>query len=464
MNQHAQTGGPSDLNRRDFLKGGSFATLMAALGGMELSFRSQKAAAADASQPYGPKVKCGVIGLGPWGRDKIVGVLSRLPDAEIAAVCDTYPASLRRGAEKAPGATATAEYRAILDNKEIKAVFVATPSHTHRDIAVAALQAGKHVYCEAPLATTIEDAKAIAKAAEAAPKQVFQAGLQTRSDPQRHFLLSFIRSGAMGANVKARAQWHKQQMWRFTSPNPDREKALNWRLRKETSPGLIGEIGVHQLDAVAWFLRAQPTAVTGFGSVIKWDDGREVPDTVQAVFEFPGNVTFSYECTLANSFDSDYEIYYGTEAAILVRENKAWLFKEVNSKLLGWEVYARKDVFYRETGIALVANASKPTGPAAEDETLGAVPAVPYEETALEHALKAFLGNVNEISGGVEDFVSSFNPNDEAALKKYLADLTLQPYAGYREGYEAAAMALKANEAILKRQRLVIPKELFELA
>ena len=67
-----------------------------------------------------------------------------------------------------------------------------------------------------------------------------------------------------------------------------------------------------------------------------------MPDTVQAVFEFPGGVRMIYDATLANSFDGEYEMLYGSDAALMMRESKAWMFKEVDSPLLGWEVYADK--------------------------------------------------------------------------------------------------------------------------
>ena len=209
-------------------------------------------------------------------------------------------------------------------------------------MVLAALKAGKHVYCEAPLAGSIEDAREIALAAKAAKQSVFQCGLQMRSDPQRHFLLPFIRSGALGKTVQARAQWHKKTNWRSASPNPDREKALNWRLSQATSLGLIGEIGSHQIDQAGWFLNALPTAVTGFGSLAFWTEDRDVPDTVQAVLEFPAGVRMIYDATLANSFDGEYELLFGSDAAVMMRDGKAWMFKEVDSPLLGWEVYAAK--------------------------------------------------------------------------------------------------------------------------
>ena len=174
------------VNRRDFIKGSSFATLMTLLGGVEIVHQSASAAEVDKLVAF--RVRCAVIGLGPWGRE-ILTALSRQKEAEIVAVCDKYAPLLRRGAGLAPKAAAEAEYRKVLDNKDVQAVFIATPTHQHKQIVLDALQAGKHVYCEAPLAVTLEDAKAIALAARNAKKQYFQGGMQMRSDPQRHFLL-----------------------------------------------------------------------------------------------------------------------------------------------------------------------------------------------------------------------------------------------------------------------------------
>ena len=452
---NSQPPSAADFNRRDFIRGGSIATLMSMLGGVEL-----KAAEVPQDAPAkssGPKVKCGVIGLGAWGRE-VVGTLQRQAEAQIVSLCDTYGVMLRRAATNAPGATAVDDYRKMLEDKSVQAVFVATPTHLHKDIVIEALQAGKHVYCEAPLATTVEDAQAIARAARDAGAQVFQPGLSLRSDPQRHFLLSFIRTGAIGKDVMARAQWHKKQSWRFTSANPDREKEINWRLSKENSLGLAGEIGIHHFDSMAWLQKDLPTAVTGFGSIIHWNDGREVPDTIQAVLEFPGGVQGMYDATLANSFDGDYELLLGSDAAVMMRGNKAWLFKEVDSPLLGWEVYARKEVFYKETGIALVANASKSTGTDENAEVAA------YTNTPLAFALESFLANVNEVVGAVEDFTATFDAADKKALAKHIAGLKMQRAATWKEGLEATVTAIKTNEAVLGSKRIAFQKDWFQLA
>jgi predicted dehydrogenase len=92
-----------------------------------------------------------------------------MPGAPIVTICDAYEPYLRRAMSGAPGATGVADYRRVLDRADVEAVVIATPTNTHRELACAALQAGKHVYCEAPLAASIADARAIAVAARAAP-------------------------------------------------------------------------------------------------------------------------------------------------------------------------------------------------------------------------------------------------------------------------------------------------------
>lgn len=451
--------GLADVSRRDFVRTSSFAAAMTMLGGIPLSVGAADAPAPAVAEPA-TKVKCAVIGCGVWGRE-LLNTLARFPKAEVIAVCDHYEPFLRRAKEAAPKAEGFTDYKKVLENKDVQAVLIATPTHQHKEIVLAALKAGKHVYCEAPLAHTVEDAREIARAAKDAVKSYFQAGLNLRSDPQRRFLLPFVRSGATGQNVKTRAQWHKKNSWKRTSPNPEREQELNWRLRRESSTGLVGEAGIQQIDGMQWYLNKRPVSVTGFGGVLFWQDGREVEDTAQVVFQYGDGTSFNFEASLATSFDSEYEILYGSDAAIMMRGNKAWLFKEADSPLLGWEVYARKEQFFSETGIALVANATKSTKTDAsksQDENA-------YADAPIYFALEAFLWNTELIATAVEDFVSTFNPNDVKALREYLAGIQKNklPAANVIDGYESTVMVVKANEAVMKKQLIKFEKEWFEI-
>jgi hypothetical protein len=216
---------------------------------------------------------------------------------------------------------------------------------------------------------------------------------------------------------------------------------------------------VHQIDQAGWFLNRKPVAVTGFGATLQWADGRTVPDTVQAMVEYPGGVQLMFDCTLANSFDADYEIYYGSDAAVMIRESKAWMFKEVDSPLLGWEVYARKDQFYRETGIALVANASKSV-PATDKPGEEAAATV---NTMLQNSLTTFLRNAGDLITAEQSFIETFGNDDAAGLAEHLAKIPRKTAGGYLEGYQSAVTVIKANEAILSGKRIDFKPEWFEL-
>lgn len=437
---HDESG--SDLNRRDFFRGASMAGLMAMLGAVPITAEEAAKAAGDdktlpppkadpnyKEKPVGPPVNFGIIGLGTQGRE-IITHLAKLPNAPVVAIADTYKQAVKRASDTAPKAKAYATAEELLADPNVQAVVIATPTHLHRELALAAFQAGKHVYLEAPIAHTIEDARAIAKAAMALPaKQVFQAGHQLRENPQNHHVLKFIRTGATGKAASGRGQWNKKSSWRRASPNAEREKALNWRLYRETSLGLVGEVGIHSLDLASWHLDSLPVSVTGFGGIMQWQDDREVADTALVVVEFANAVRHTWSATLANSFEGEHDIFFGSSAAVLMRDNRAWMFKETDAELLGWEVYARKDDFLTDSGIALVANATKILAQ-------GRKPAEAASETdsPVRYALEKFVEHVNDGT---------------------------KPDATAEAAFRAVVMAVKANEAVTKGGRVDLAKEMF---
>ena len=377
-------------------------------------------------------VQLGIIGYGPQGRE-IAATLARVPGAHISAVCDTYAPMLRRAQRDVPGAAQHKDYRNILDNADIQSIIVATPTHLHRDIVIDALDAGKNVYCEAPMASTIADAKSIARAARDASSQIFQVGHIYRSNPQHRSVFQFMRSGAIGKPALARGQWHAKASWRRASPNDERVRELNWRLDPALSTGLIGEAALLQMDVSYWVLGELPTSVHGFGQIMIWDDGREVPDTIQTVFEFPSGLHMTFSATLASSYEDAYEVYSGSESTIVFRDRgKAWMFKEVDSLMLGWEVYARKDKFYKESGIALLANATQ-----LDAQNLDPTEDDPNVETPLWYAMQEFMDN------------HAFGP--------------YPPAANWERGLEAAAIAITANQAIVERAHKEIDSQLYTL-
>jgi predicted dehydrogenase len=451
----------SELNRRDFLAGGSFATLMMLLGGVPLRAAEETASPAAGGTNYkgeATPVNVGIIGCGLWARE-IIKTLALIPHGPVVAVADPYPAYLRRAGDLAPGAQRYKTHTELLADPKVQAVIIATPTHQHRDLAIEALKAGKHVYCEAPLAHTVEDARAICRAAKDHPKLNFQAGLQSRADIQIANLHKWrIQPAVWGKPLAARQQWNKKQSWRLASPNPEREAEINWRLNKAVSLGLVGEIGVHQLDVANWFFGQNPVAVSGVGSVLHWKDGREVPDTVRVICEYPGGITASFESTIANSFEGELAVFLGSEGAIMVRERKAWLFKEADAPVLGWEVYSKREEFYRESGLTMGAGGTK-------QETHTADRFAPADpKSPLQYSLDTFLINSHNLEAGVKDFTEIYG-EDETQLLEYLKDQekNRQPAAGWKAGLAATVTAIKANEAIVSGRRLELKPADFEV-
>ncbi|MCX8108249.1 MAG: Gfo/Idh/MocA family oxidoreductase [Verrucomicrobiae bacterium] len=459
----------SESTRREFLRDSSFAVL--GMTGVPLVWGAgsdavRTNAPVDSSENttdykgQSPPVKLGLIGCGSWGRE-LLKTASILPNAPVVAVCDIYPAALRRAAVLAPEAKQYQDYGELVADPGVEAVVVATPSHLHVDIVLAALKAGKHVYCEVPLATTVEDARLIAKAARDTFKVNFQAGLQNRADRQIIHLATFIRTGVLGKPLKARQQYHKKQSWRVPAPTPERQKEVNWRLDNTVSAGLIGELGIHQIDLVNWFFMLQPTIVTGFGSIRQWRDGRTVPDNVVAVLQYPTGLFLTYEATLGNSFDGDLSLFFGTDCAVMLRDRRAWMFQEIDAPQLGWEVNAIKEKFYKATGIVLAAGYSKALPNQATQPA--EIPQDP--KSPLQYALEAFVTNSYNHQVAVRDYAEAYDPSDVQGLKQYLQDLTRTrvPAAGWMEGYEATVTALKANEAVVNNKEVVISPELYQL-
>lgn len=435
-----QSGRP-DLNRRDFMKTGSLAAIIAAMGGVPITAQDAveegtlavpKADPNYKEKPLAPPLAFGVIGLGTQGRH-IVDTLARLPNAPIVGLCDTYRAAFRRAVEAAPEAARHEDYRALLDDPKVKAVVIATPTHLHRQIALDAMQAGKHVYLETPIANTVEDAQAIARAAAALPAgQIFQGGYQYRENPQNHHVAKFIRSGATGRLAMSRGQFNQKTSWRRPSPNEERAQELNWRLNSEVSLGLAGEVGVHSLDVARWYYDLLPTAVSGMGGILHWTDGRDVSDTVSLVLEFPRQLRHVYTATLANSFEGNQDVFFGTDAAVLIRDNKAWMFKESDAPLLGWEVYARKDEFMDASGIALVANATQILAQ-------GKKPAEAMSDTddPIRYAFERFIEYAHEGA---------------------------TPSANWQTALEATVIGIKANEAVAKGRRIEFDPAWFKIS
>jgi predicted dehydrogenase len=372
-----------DPDRRTFIAQ-SVGALAAVALAPDLSFAVPRAR----SEP----LRIALVGSGRHGR-AILDELAKIAAVEVAAICDPVEARVRLGQERAAGAAAFAEHRALLDARpDIGAIVVATPTHLHRDIAIDALHAGRHVFCEAPLAATIDDCRAIADAAEAAAAAgtLFQAGLYARSNPIYKRAWSLVRSDSVRDIVALHAQHNRKTSWRFPAPDRALERATNWRLDPDVSIGLAGELGTHQFDALSWFRGRPPRRITGSGTIRLHDDGRTIPDTIMLTLEWDDDVLLHYQATLASSYGGQFEVIHGTHAGIRLIGTHGWLFKEADSATQGWEVYAARQRFPGEEGIVLVADATQLAAQGRLAEGAG------LQHPPLYYALVDFINSVTD--------------------------------------------------------------------
>lgn len=400
----------------------------AARAGEAAAEPAQTPAQTEGLTPAGPPVGVAMLGAGRWGRE-LLRRLDLLPEyATLIGYADPAAAALRGAARVVPDVEGFEDPAALMAKPEVQAVFVATPSHLHRQPVADALAAGKHVYCEAPLASSLDEARAIATLGRDAGT-VFAVGLQDRADPLANHVLGFVRAGVTGKLLAARAQHHEKSSWYRTSSSAERERELNWRLYQDTSGGLPAEVGVHQLDYVTWALNAMPTAVRGYGSVLYYTgDDRNVPDTVQCVLQYPGGVQCLWDATLGSSYNGTQEALLGSEGTIVKKLDRAWLIKESDATPLGWEVYARQERLGDEMGIALVANSTKLLALDIEPSK--------YEPSPEELAKDALWWSVLRFLEAVQ---TGGSPACDAA-----------------GGFAATAVALKAHQAVTQGQELAI--------
>jgi predicted dehydrogenase len=299
-----------------------------------------------------------LIGCGRQGR-AILAELAKISAVSVVALADPVESRTQAALRRAIGARAYGGHAELLAaEKELAAVFVATPTHLHRAPVCDAFAAGKHVWCEGPLAASEDDARAIAAAARAAGL-VGAVGLQGRANPIYGLARSFYKAGVLRELAAVRAQAHKKTSWRFQPAQGESEAAANWRLDPALSLGLEGELFGQQADAVHWFLNEYPTAVRGAGALRLHKDGRTLPDTVALELDYASGLRLSWSGTLANSYEGTYEAFCGEMATLRLAWNAGWMFKEADAATQGWEVYANREQFHDEQGITLIADATK---------------------------------------------------------------------------------------------------------
>jgi predicted dehydrogenase len=348
-----------------------------------------------------PPVRAAIIGTGNEGCQAMIRDHNR-DYVDIIGFCDIRPSQQVRavkefsdhkqyGAADAKKLRKYADQKEMLEDPDVEMVIIALPLWLHKPVTIAALEAGKHAFCEKLMAHSVHECKEMCRTARKVNKLL-------AIGHQRHYSVLYdnanylVQNDFLGDIRHIRALWHRNNArpkpaldksgkpmfdkngdpeyvkdeagnivyldgWKPPIPPEDMnvdfakygykslDELVRWRLYNRTGAGLMAELGSHQLDACSIFLgKKHPLAVTGIGGTFFYTDGREVDDHVFVTFEFPGkdyepggkdrgdHVVVTYSSINTNAFEKYGETVMGSRGTMMVEEEKEiLLFKEAGA-------------------------------------------------------------------------------------------------------------------------------------
>jgi predicted dehydrogenase len=348
------------VTRREFL--GKSAYTLAGTTALIAGFESAAYVQA-ASRKVSPvdKIHIALIGSGGMGKANLSDFL-RIPEVECLAIADVDEKHLAEGIKiveenRSKKPDAYKDFRKIIDRQDIDAVIVATPDHWHALPTIYACQSGKDVYVEKPLATTIEEGRAMVNAAHRF-NRIVQVGTQQRSAEHFRDAVSFVRSGKLG-KLRMLRSWTYLD-WKGGLGHPPDEKPPvhidydfwlgpapkrpynpmrvhhNFRWFWDYSGGLMTDWGAHMVDVVMWAMQEDPKGAMAIGGKYGFpDDIRETPDTQQSIVEFK-SFSLLWEHMIGcgiGPWQREHGVEFHGENGILVVDRG------------GWEVHSETDSF-----------------------------------------------------------------------------------------------------------------------
>lgn len=242
-------------------------------------------------QNAGERIPTAMIGVGNRGAYVLKGVMEQ-PNAKVVALCDLKPDKLDAAASAASkdNPATYSDWRKIIDRKDVEAVFIATPPHLHSEMAIAALQAGKHVYCEKPIGLTVAQVRDLVKVARGS-NRVFISGQQMRSMSHLVQAIDKVRQGVIGDVIMVKAQRHG------SADLPHDFSSSDWYFDVTKSGGYLIEMSVHNLDACNWAIGSRPVRASGFGGIQLYKNdpfGRTIFDCGVLSYDYVNGAKMSF--------------------------------------------------------------------------------------------------------------------------------------------------------------------------
>ena len=323
---------PKGTSRRNFIKLATATTLMAgasrdvlgSIGTHLIEPREQQTQTASPND----RIRIATIGVGGQGMSDTNAALRRTgpstdqanpnplgPGVEVVAVADLYDGRLSRAQEIwGKQLFTTRDYHEILARPDVDAVIVATPDHWHRKVALEAMKAGKDVYLEKPMVQNLDEGKVLIDAARET-NRILQVGSQRVSSIVYQKAKDLYNAGAIGELNLVEAWWNRNSAlgaWQYTLP-PDASpqtidwqrflgkaakvpfdpiRFFRWRNYRDYGTGVAGDLFVYLFSGLHFVLSSTgPVRVMSTGGLRYWKDGRDVPDVMLGIYEYPKTAT-----------------------------------------------------------------------------------------------------------------------------------------------------------------------------
>jgi predicted dehydrogenase len=361
------------LDRREFIKRSAATSAGAALAA-HLKTSAEAKPTFPQDSPNG-RVTVGFIGTGARAQ-QLMDEMRGIAGLEVIALCDAYRGRLERAGERVRGkAKVYRDHQELLASSGVDAVFVVTPDHLHKTHVLAALNAGKDVYCEKPMTYRVDEGLEIIEAVKKT-KRVLQVGSQGISSAIQQKARDVIASGKLGQITMIRASYNRNTAggaWIYPIPPDASPETVNWemflgnapkkpfnlehffrwRCYEDYSGGVATDLFVHLLTTVHFIMGAKMAdAVVAMGSLDRWRGSRDTPDTLNAVVRYPEGFTLNLSATLNNESASESGVQIlGTKGTLQLGGELA-LTPELAIEDNGWIVQswprALEEAYYRD--------------------------------------------------------------------------------------------------------------------
>jgi len=331
------------MDRRDFLKAGSIATVGTYFAGSQ-KVHLMAAPVAEPAKPIAANdhIQIALIGAGGQGQGD-TKMAAMVPGVKVVAAADCYDGCLDHAKELwGNDILTTRDYNEILARKDIDAVIIGTPDHWHMQASIDAMNAGKDVYCEKPMIHLYSDGPKIIDTWRKT-NRIMQIGSQRVSSIIYKKAQELLAAGAIGT-LNMVTVWYDRNTalgaWEYTVPYNadtttcdwprwlgtapkvpfDGERFFQWRRYKDYGSGVAGDLFVHLFSGVHMITDTHgPTRAQATGGLRFWKDGRDVPDVMMALYDYEKGFNLSVRTNFVNGgTESEGFVFTGSEGSMTI--------------------------------------------------------------------------------------------------------------------------------------------------